>query len=162
MMKRVVLAWKHIKQRNGYEGRLILLSLYLERIARIKFPFKILKVFIQRHYLCDISPYSFYNEEAIETCRLPHPFLIIINSATLIGKNSTIYHNVTIGNREGHRENMECRSEHEGAVLGDNVYIGCGSTLLGSIKIGDNVRIGAMSLVLSDVPQNTTVVGICK
>lgn len=42
------------------------------------------------------------------------------------------------------------------------MYIGCGSTLLGSIKIGDNVRIGTMSLVLSDVPQNTTVVGICK
>ena len=45
-------------------------------------------------------------------------------------------------------------------ILGDNVYIGVGAKLLGGIKIGNNVKIGANAVVLEDVPDNSTVVGI--
>jgi serine O-acetyltransferase len=43
--------------------------------------------------------------------------------------------------------------------VGDNVVIGAGSQLLGSITVGDNVKVGAGSVVVHDVPSNTTVVG---
>ena len=44
-------------------------------------------------------------------------------------------------------------------TVGDNVVIGAGSLLLGSITVGDNVRVGAGSVVVQNVPSNTTVVG---
>lgn len=44
-------------------------------------------------------------------------------------------------------------------VIGDNVYIGAGAKILGSIKIGNNVNIGANSVVVNDIPDNCTVVG---
>jgi serine O-acetyltransferase len=46
-----------------------------------------------------------------------------------------------------------------GPTVGDNVFIGAGSYLLGPIKVGDNVRIGASSLVLHDIPSNCAVAG---
>lgn len=47
-----------------------------------------------------------------------------------------------------------------GPKVGKNCIIGTGACLLGNIKIGDNVKIGANSVVLNDVPDNCTVVGI--
>ena len=45
-------------------------------------------------------------------------------------------------------------------TIGDNVMIGCGAKLLGNITIGNNVKIGANSVVLTDLPDNCTAVGI--
>ena len=91
---------EQIYRTNGREGFVLLTLLYLERVSLVKWPFKLLKLICQGHYLCDISPYSFTSAEAIATCRMPHPFMIIINCKTRIGKNVTIYHSVTVGNRE--------------------------------------------------------------
>lgn len=44
--------------------------------------------------------------------------------------------------------------------LGNNVMIGAGAKILGPIKIGNNVKVGANSVVLKNIPDNTTVVGI--
>ena len=44
--------------------------------------------------------------------------------------------------------------------LGNNVVVGCGAKILGPIKIGNNVKIGANSVVLKDIIDNSTVVGI--
>lgn len=79
---------------------------------------------------------------------LPHGLNgIIVSHNTVIGKNCTIFHQVTIG--EG----------KDGApVIGDNVYIGAGAKLIGNITIGDNVKIGAGCIVTQDVPENATVV----
>lgn len=150
---------KQIYETNGREGFIVLSLLYFERISCIKWPFKLLKIVCQGHYLCDISPYSFVSLRAIVTCRMPHPFLIIINSKTQIGEDVTIYHNVTIGNREriggGNILN-------ERTIIGDGVFIGCGATLLGDIKIGNNARIAAHTIVLKDVIANKTISGVVK
>jgi len=45
-------------------------------------------------------------------------------------------------------------------VIGDNVYIGVGAKVLGNIRIGNNVKIGANAVVIKDVPDNATVVGV--
>ena len=64
-----------------------------------------------------------------------------------IGRNVTIFHQVTIG-----------RSRGEAPVIGDNVFIGPGAKIFGGIRIGDNVNIGANCVVFQDVPDNATVV----
>lgn len=63
----------------------------------------------------------------------------------------TILQQVTIGQQ---RLGASCAPE-----IGDNVYIGAGAKVFGSITIGNNVFIGANSVVVNDVPDNCTVVG---
>jgi serine acetyltransferase len=48
----------------------------------------------------------------------------------------------------------------DGVTIGDNVYVGVGAKLIGRIRIGNNVRIGANAVVITDVPDNSTAVGI--
>lgn len=85
---------------------------------------------------------------------MPHGISgVFISSGAQIGKNCTIFHQVTIGS------NTLPDSAGCGApVIGDNVYIGCGAKIIGNVTIGDNVRIGANCVVTTDIPANCTVV----
>jgi len=87
---------------------------------------------------------------------LPHPTGIVLGLSS-IGKNCSIYQNVTIGLKD--LVQVEMHSDLF-PVLGDNVVIAAGAVILGQIKIGNNVRIGANAVVLSDVPDNATAVGV--
>ncbi len=72
---------------------------------------------------------------------------IIVSHNAHIGKNATIFHQVTIG--EG----------ADGApTIGDNCYIGAGAKITGNIRIGNNVKIGTNCVVVEDIPDNATVV----
>lgn len=83
---------------------------------------------------------------------LPHALNgIVISSFAKIGKNCTIYHQVTIA-----------QENNKAAEIGDNCLIGAGAKIIGEIKIGNNVKIGANTVVNKDVPDNCTVVGIDK
>jgi len=65
----------------------------------------------------------------------------------------SIYHQVTLGGtstRKGKRH----------PTIGNNVVIGAGAKILGPVKVGDNCKIGANSVVIRDVPPNSTVVGV--
>ena len=73
---------------------------------------------------------------------------IVIHKNSVIGDNCHIMHNVTIGGKNGFFP-----------VVGNNVFIGLGSTVLGNVTLGDNSTVGAMSLVLHDVNEGDTVVG---
>jgi len=78
---------------------------------------------------------------------------IFISGAARIGRNSVIFQQTTIGS------NTLIDTKTIGApIIGDNVYIGSGATIVGAIKIGDNVRIGANTVVYEDVPNNSVVV----
>jgi serine O-acetyltransferase len=72
-----------------------------------------------------------------------------IHPATIIGDRLGVMHNVTIGN------NMRGGAP----VIGDDVFIGVNSTMLGPIRIGDRVRIAANTAVTTDVPPDSVVVG---
>lgn len=152
--------WRDIKainSKNHYHGRIVLYILYFEKRCKLKFPFRLLRrLVIQHFYLCEISPNSFDSPEHIASLRLPHPFLIIIHATAKIGMDCTIFHNVTIGVVE----NKGCPLV--AARIKECVYIGCGATILGNIIIHSNVKIGAHAIVLKEVPQNLTVVGVCK
>ena len=77
---------------------------------------------------------------------------IVINENAVIGKNCNITHNVTIG-----RTN---RGKFKGSpIIGDKVWIGTGSVIVGKISIGNNVLIAPNSYVNVDVPENSLVIG---
>lgn len=86
---------------------------------------------------------------------IDHGAGIVIGQTATIGDNCTIYHGVTLG---GTGKDMVKRHPD----IGNNVLIGCGAKILGPLHIGNNVKIGANAIVLKDVPDNTTVVGIYK
>lgn len=83
--------------------------------------------------------------------RIWHFGNIIVHPETVIGCNCTLRQGVTIGNRHA-----------DGPVpqIGDNVEFGAYAQVLGGVKIGNNCKIGAMSVVLNDVPDGATAVGI--
>lgn len=107
---------------------------------------KIVYHLIQLLFGCTI-PYSVELEDGVN---IAHFHGIVLHQNTKIGKGTVIYQNVCIGGRNG----------KGGAIIGNNCILGAGCCILGKIKIGNNVRIGANSVVLEDIPDNNTVVGI--
>ena len=84
---------------------------------------------------------------------IDHGMGIVIGETTTIGDDCTIYHGVTLGGT-----GKDKNKRHPD--LGNNVLVGCGAKVLGPIKIGNNVKIGANAVVLKDIPDNATIVGI--
>lgn len=84
---------------------------------------------------------------------IDHGMGIVIGETATIGDDCTIYHNVTLGGTGKDRFKRH-------PDIGNNVMIGAGVKVLGPIKIGNNVKVGANSVVLKDIPENVTVVGI--
>ncbi len=78
---------------------------------------------------------------------------VIVGETTVIGDNVTLYQGVTLGGT-----GKEHGKRHP--TIGNNVMISAGAKVLGSFAIGDNSKIGAGSVVLSEVPPNSTVVGV--
>ena len=113
---------------------------------------------IKYYYLYYIKKCDAFNNASLGThlgfgakfADIPHfphgLYGIIVSHNASIGKNVTIFHQVTIG--EG-RNGAPC--------IGDNVIIGAGAKILGNIKIGNNVLIGAGSVITKDVPDNSEV-----
>ena len=84
---------------------------------------------------------------------IDHGHGVVIGETTIIGDNVTLYQGVTLGGtgkQKGKRH----------PTLEDNVMVGTGAKVLGDITIGAGSMIGAGSVVLSDVPPNSTVVGV--
>lgn len=84
---------------------------------------------------------------------IDHGMGIVIGETCEIGNDVTIYQGVTLGGT-----GKEKGKRHP--TLHDNVLVASGAKVLGSITIGENSKVGAGSVVLKDVPPNSTVVGI--
>ena len=78
---------------------------------------------------------------------------IIIGKDVVIGSYCNISQGVTIG--QAGRDGMQLSP-----TIGDRVYMGPGAKIFGGIRIGDNVAIGANAVVLKDLPENATAVGV--
>lgn len=77
---------------------------------------------------------------------------IVVSENAVIGNNCNIAHSVTIGQTR--------RGDKQGApVIGNNVWIGTGSVIVGKITIGDNVLIAPLTYLTIDVPDNSMVIG---
>lgn len=114
--------------------------LYLHKFTILA---KIVYRYIYLQFNCSIP----YTTEIGKNVEIAHGIGIVLHQYFKIGEGTIIYQNVTLGNGMGPK-------------VGKNCIIGTGACLLGNIKIGDNVKIGANSVVLNDVPDNCTVVGI--
>lgn len=79
---------------------------------------------------------------------------IVIGETAEIGNNCTIYHEVTLGGTG------KDKGKKRHPTLGNNVLVGAGAKILGPFRVGDNAMIGANAVVLNEVPENATVVGV--
>lgn len=84
---------------------------------------------------------------------IDHGMGVVIGETSEVGENVTLYHGVTLGGTSWKKEKRH-------PTVGSNVIVGAGAAVLGPIIVGDNARIGSGSVVVEDVPPNTTVVGI--
>ncbi|KHD85758.1 serine O-acetyltransferase [Heyndrickxia ginsengihumi] len=84
---------------------------------------------------------------------IDHGMGVVIGETCEIGDNVTVYQGVTLGGT-----GKEKGKRHP--TIKDNALIAAGAKVLGSITVGENSKIGAGSVVLKDVPPNSTVVGI--
>lgn len=84
---------------------------------------------------------------------IDHGMGIVIGETSIIGDDVTLYQGVTLGGT-----GKEQGKRHP--TLEDNVVVGGGAKILGNITIGKNCRIGAGSVVLRNVPEHSTVVGV--
>ncbi|CAK4823660.1 unnamed protein product [Aphanomyces euteiches] len=79
---------------------------------------------------------------------------VVIGETCVIGDDVLLYQGVTLGGTGKEK------GEKRHPTIGNNVVISAGAKVVGSFTIGDNSRIGANSVVLTEVPSNSTVVGI--
>ncbi len=84
---------------------------------------------------------------------IDHGMGVVIGETAIVGDDVLIYQGVTLGGT-----GKEHGKRHP--TIGNNVVVGSGAKVLGNIVIGSNSRIGAGSVVIDDVPENSTVVGI--
>ncbi len=84
---------------------------------------------------------------------IDHGMGVVIGETTEIGEDVLIYKGVVLGGTS-----FEKKKRHP--TVGNNVIIGTNAVVLGAITLGDHSRIGAGSVVLHDVPQNATAVGV--
>ena len=84
---------------------------------------------------------------------IDHGACVVIGETAEIGNDVTLYHGVTLGGTSWNKGKRH-------PTLGDGVLVGAGAKILGPITLGKNVRVGANSVVVQDVPDGCTVVGI--
>lgn len=84
---------------------------------------------------------------------IDHGMGVVIGETAEIGDHVTIYQGAVLGGTGKERGKRH-------PTIGNNVVISAGAKVLGGFKVGDNVKIGAGSVVLREVPPNTTVVGV--
>jgi serine O-acetyltransferase len=102
------------------------------------------------HVFCKpLSSLYIYTQDIGPGLFIQHGFATGIG-AKKIGRNCWINQQVTLG----YSNDTEC------PTIGDNVFIHAGAIVIGNVKIGDNSVVGANSLVLQDIPENCSVLGV--
>ncbi len=91
---------------------------------------------------------------------IDHGAGLVIGETSVVGKNVTIYQQATLGGISPSIDSASQRNIKRHPTIGDNVIIGSGAQILGPVYIGDDSRIGANAVVVRDVPDNMTYVGV--
>lgn len=129
--------------------------MFFVRTIRIKKKYSLIRLFSLLAYYHYAYKYGFqipYQTNIGKGFYIGHFGTIVINRNSIIGNNCNIAHNVTIGQTN--------RGDKRGApIIGDCVWMGTGSVIVGAINIGNNVLIAPNSYVNFDVPANSLVIG---
>ncbi len=91
---------------------------------------------------------------------IDHGMGVVIGETAVVGNDVTLYQGVTLGGTGSAKSGAKAGSGKRHPTLGDCVFVGNNANVLGDITIGANSRVGAGSVVLRDVPPNSTVVGV--
>ena len=91
---------------------------------------------------------------------IDHGMGVVIGETSEIGDNVTIYHAVTLGGSSPSIDSERHSNAQRHTTIGDDVVIGSGAQIIGPIKVGKCARIAANAVVVKDVPDNATMVGI--
>ena len=91
---------------------------------------------------------------------IDHGMGVVIGETSEIGENVTMYHAVTLGGSTPSINSNQQRFEKRHPTIRDNVVIGSGAQIIGPVIVGKNARIAANAVVVKDVPENATMVGI--
>ena len=84
---------------------------------------------------------------------IDHGMGVVIGETAIIGDGCTLFHGVTLGGT-----GKQSGKRHP--TLHDGVFVGAGAKVLGNVEIGSDAKIGANAVVLCDVPQGSTAVGV--
>lgn len=84
---------------------------------------------------------------------IDHGMGVVIGETAVIGDDCTLYHGVTLGGTSWQKGKRHPK-------LADDVVVGAGAKVLGPIEVGSGARIGSNAVVVRDVPENSTVVGV--
>jgi serine O-acetyltransferase len=117
--------------------------------AKLRLPARMLSQVARFFTGVDIHPGALLGRRLF----IDHATGVVIGETAIVASDVTIYQGVTLGGTgkgQGKRHPTVC----------DGVFIGNNANVLGNITIGENSRVGAGSVVLSDVPPNSTVVGV--
>jgi serine O-acetyltransferase len=118
------------------------------RVPVIGGPLRFILWYVTTIYFgCDIAPGATFGPGLY----LPHPTGIVIGEEWDVGANVRILHGVTLGRTT--KSTRRCS-------VGDNVGIGAGAKIIGSLDIGTGARVGANAVVTKSVPPGATAVGI--
>lgn len=90
---------------------------------------------------------------------IDHGMGVVIGETAEIGDNVTMYHDVTLGGTTVFTPKGKVMTKRH-PTIGNDVIIGSGAQILGPIKVGNNVKIGSNAVVIKDVEDNSTVVGV--
>jgi serine O-acetyltransferase len=88
------------------------------------------------------------------SCFIDHGSGIVIGETAIVGHHCILFHGVTLGGTGKHSG----KKRHP--TVGNHVFLGAGCKILGNITIGDRCKVGAGSVVVKDVPENCTVIGV--
>ena len=91
---------------------------------------------------------------------IDHGMGVVIGETSVIGDNVTIYHAVTLGGIAPSIDSDSQRNEKRHPTIGNDVVIGSGAQIIGPVKVGNGSRIAANAVVVNDVPENSTMIGI--
>ena len=91
---------------------------------------------------------------------IDHGMGVVIGETSEVGDNVTIYHAVTLGGSSPSIDSEKQRDEKRHPTIGNDVVIGSGAQIIGPIKVGNGSRIAANAVVVKDVPENVTMVGV--
>jgi serine O-acetyltransferase len=91
---------------------------------------------------------------------IDHGMGVVIGETSIIGDNVTIYHAVTLGGISPSINSDSQRNEKRHPTIGNDVVVGSGAQIIGPVKIGNCARIAANAVVVNDVAENTTMIGV--
>ncbi len=141
---------------SGFHAILLYRICHIIWNLKLKFLAKFLSNFARILTSVEIHPAAKINEGFF----IDHGAGLVIGETCEIGKNVTLYQQTTLGGISPAIDSNSQRNIKRHPTVEDNVIIGSGAQILGPVKIGKNSRIGANAVVLSDVPENMTFVGI--